>query len=112
MKYNNQVYRSFAMIGQFGISILVPIGLCSAVGYYLDQYFGTSFLFVLLFFIGALAGFRNVYLFSRKIYETKEKDSYEAIRKEATSSSSHKTKDQKPKKKLQGSKDEKEIDNQ
>ncbi len=110
MKYNNQVYRSFAMIGQFGISILVPIGLCSAVGYYLDQYFGTSFLFVLLFFIGALAGFRNVYLFSRKIYETKEKDSYEAIRKEAASSS-HNTKDQKSKKKLQGSRDEKEIDN-
>jgi F0F1-type ATP synthase assembly protein I len=100
MKYNKQVYRSFVMIGQFGISILVPIGLCSVAGYYLDQYFGTSFLFVLFFFIGALAGFRNVYLFSRKIYETKEKDNYEAIRKEAVSSASNKTKDKKTKKKL------------
>lgn len=85
MKYNKQVYHSFAMIGQFGISILVPIGIGSVAGYYLDQFFGTSFIFILLFFLGAIAGFRNIYRLAKETYDNKEEDSYEAIRKDAMS---------------------------
>lgn len=66
-KYKSQVYRSLAMVSQFGINMLVPIFLCSFAGIWLDKKFETSFFMILFFFIGALAGFRNVYLFAKKI---------------------------------------------
>ena len=70
MKYNRNVYQALTMIMQFGINMLVPIFLCSFAGMYLDRKFGTSFWMILLFFVGTLAGFTNVFRFARKIYET------------------------------------------
>ena len=70
VKYHRNVYRCLVLITQFGISMLVPI--------YLDRKFGTQFLMVLLFFVGAAAGFRNVWRMAKVIYEEKsEKDRYE-----------------------------------
>ena len=80
MKYHKSVYQSLAMITQFGITMLVPIFLCSFLGRYLDQWLQTSWLFVALFFIGALAGFRNIFILSKKIFETKD-DSMEMKRR-------------------------------
>lgn len=75
MKYRKNVYRSLVMITQFGINMLVPIFLCSFIGIYIDKKLNTSYFMVILFFVGALAGFRNVYLFARKIFNMKvEKD--------------------------------------
>jgi F0F1-type ATP synthase assembly protein I len=73
MKYNKNVYRSLVMITQFGLNMLVPIFICTFLGIFLDNKLNTSFLTILFFFIGALAGFRNIFLFARKIYEDKEK---------------------------------------
>ena len=70
MKYNKNVYRALTMISQFGINMLVPIFICSFAGMFFDWKFGTSFWTVILFFVGALAGFTNVFRFARKIYET------------------------------------------
>lgn len=69
-KYNKNVYRSLAMISQFGINMLVPIVILSFAGIYLDKYLGTSYWMVILFFVGALAGGRNIFVFARKIYDT------------------------------------------
>lgn len=80
MKYHKTVYQALAMITQFGITMLVPIFLCSFLGWYLDKKLQTSWLFVALFFIGALAGFRNVFILSKKIFETKD-DSMEVKRR-------------------------------
>ncbi len=71
MKYRKNVYHALAMITQFGINMLVPIFLCSFIGIYLDKKLGTSFCMILLFFVGALAGFRNVFVFAKKIYSMK-----------------------------------------
>lgn len=71
MKYNKSVFRALTLITQFSINMLVPIFLCSFLGMFLDKKLGTSFWFVILFFAGALAGFRNVYIFARQIYEDK-----------------------------------------
>lgn len=57
------------MITQFGVNMLVPIFLCSFAGMFLDRKFGTNIWMVALFFVGALAGFTNVFRFARKIYE-------------------------------------------
>lgn len=73
-KYKKSVYQSLAVITQFGINMLVPIFLCSFAGLFLDRKLGTAFWFVLLFFVGALAGFRNIFILARKIYEGDQKD--------------------------------------
>ena len=73
-KYKRSVYQSLAVITQFGINMLVPIFLCSFAGLFLDRKLGTAFLFVLLFFVGAISGFRNIFILARKIYEGDDRD--------------------------------------
>ena len=73
-KYKKSVYQSLAVITQFGINMLVPIFLCSFAGLFLDRKLGTAFWFVLLFFVGAISGFRNIFILARKIYEGDDKD--------------------------------------
>lgn len=65
--------RILAYISQFAINMLVPIFLCSALGYYIDKRLGTSWIFILMFFLGAAAGARNIYILARKEY-TDDKD--------------------------------------
>lgn len=81
-KYDKSVYRSLALIAQFGINMLVPIFLCSFLGIWLDEKLGTSFFMILLFFAGALAGFRNIYIMASGVYKDKgQKDGKEDGRK-------------------------------
>lgn len=69
--YEKNVYQSLALISQFGINMVVPIVMCSIVGMLLDHRMGTSYWMVVLFPVGALAGFRNIYLFAKRVYEQK-----------------------------------------
>lgn len=75
MRYDRSVYKALTLFSQFTINMLVPVFLCSAVGYFLDNEFGTSFWFVILFFVGALAGFRNAFLLAKRIYSDGKGDS-------------------------------------
>lgn len=70
---DKSVYRSFAMVMQFGINMLVPIGMTSALGIYLDESLGTSYLFIILFIMGAIAGGQNVYRMAKQVYDTPSK---------------------------------------
>ncbi len=45
--------------------MIVPILLCTFAGIFLDRLLGTSFIVIILFFIGALAGFRNIFVFAK-----------------------------------------------
>lgn len=81
MKYKKSVYHALTTISQFGINMLVPIFLCSFFGLFLDKKLGTSFFMVIFFFVGSLAGFRNVYLLARRIYEEERKQPYGRSRK-------------------------------
>ncbi len=60
------VFRTLVCITQFGINMLVPVTLCFLAGLWLDERLGTSFIAILLFFVGALAGGRNVYRLFKK----------------------------------------------
>ncbi len=71
------VYRAMAMISQFGINMIVPICLMSALGIWLDRKLGTSYLMVVLFFVGAIAGFRNVYIVMKEFWKTPGKENSE-----------------------------------
>ena len=72
--YNRSVFQSLALISQFAITMLVPIGLMFVAGYWLDQKFETSWFTVVFFFLGALAAFGNVYRLARRIYMGKNRD--------------------------------------
>lgn len=72
MRYDKSVYKALTFFSQFTINMLVPIFLCSLAGYFLDQKLDTSMFFIILFFVGALAGFRNVYILAKKV-SSKEK---------------------------------------
>lgn len=71
--FDKSVYHSLTLITQFGINMLVPIGMMTWLGVYLDKKLGTSYLVILLFFVGAIAGGQNVYRMAKKIYGQKEK---------------------------------------
>lgn len=74
------VYRAMAMISQFGINMIVPICLMSALGIWLDGKLGTSYWMVVLFFVGAIAGFRNVYIVMKSFWKSPEKEDAEKVK--------------------------------
>lgn len=69
MKDQQKVFKSLTLISQFAIHMLVPIFMCSYVGYLIDGKTGSGFWFILFFFIGAMAGGRNIFLLAKKIYD-------------------------------------------
>jgi len=68
-KQEKSVYRALVLIMQFGINMLVPIGFMSWLGILLDRKCGTSFFMVLFFFIGAIAGFQNIWRMAKSVYD-------------------------------------------
>lgn len=65
---DNSVAQALAMVMQFGINMLVPICLMSALGIWLDRKYGTSFWMIILFIAGAAAGAQNVYRMAKQVY--------------------------------------------
>lgn len=59
--FDKSVYQAFALVTQFGINMLVPILMMTAIGMFLDTMLHTSWISVVLFFVGAVAGGQNVY---------------------------------------------------
>lgn len=68
-KENRQVMDALILIFQFGLNMLVPIFMCSALGIWLGRRTGVSFMMIPFFFIGALAGGTNVYRMAKRVYE-------------------------------------------
>ena len=67
--FNKTVWQCLTLISQFGIMMLVPTGMMFALGYWLDGRLGTQFFAIVLFFVGVLAGFGNIYRLARQIYQ-------------------------------------------
>lgn len=69
-----KVYQSFAMVMQFGLNMIVPICMMSALGVWLDKRFGTSWITILFFVIGAVAGGQNVYRMTMRMFGADESE--------------------------------------
>lgn len=74
MKSKNNNLKLLTYISQFAINMLVPIFLCSGIGYYIDLKFETDVFFIILFFVGAAAGARNIYILAKKEFMNDKKD--------------------------------------
>ncbi len=68
---DRKVIRALSMMFQFTLFLLVPICGMGALGIFLDRRLGTRWIAILFFFIGAVAGFRNIYRFAMSIMEDK-----------------------------------------
>ena len=71
-KESNEVANTLVLIVQIGVTMLVPILMCSIGGAWLDHKLQTRWIGVLGFILGTIAGFQNVYRLVRKyLKETK-----------------------------------------
>ena len=71
MNYKQSVFRTLALISQVGISILVPILLCTFLGAWLEERISFP-VFIPLIIVGVLAGGRNAYYLVRHANEDPE----------------------------------------
>lgn len=71
-KNNRQVFEAFALVLQFGINMLVPIGLCTAFGVWLGNRTGISWMMVPFFLLGVLSGGTSVYKIARRFISRSE----------------------------------------
>lgn len=65
--------KTLVLISQFGISMIVPIGLCMALGMFVADKMSAPIITVPFFILGALAGFRNVYIMAKDVYKNDDK---------------------------------------
>ena len=63
---SKMIWDALIMVLQFGISMIVPILLCTLFGVWLGEKTGISWLAIPLFFGGAIAGGQNVYRMAKK----------------------------------------------
>jgi F0F1-type ATP synthase assembly protein I len=68
-KQDRKVIRALSMLTQFTLFLLVPILGLGGAGLWLDGKLGTGWIAIVLFFVGAIAGFNNVYRFAMTIIQ-------------------------------------------
>ena len=61
-----EVANALMMVLQFSINMLVPILACTFIGVYIGDRTGINWICIPLFFVGALAGFKNIYRMVKK----------------------------------------------
>lgn len=71
-KERREQAQAYTYILQFSINMIVPIFACTFFGYWLDGKFGTSFLVIIGFFLGAVSGGTSIYKISKKMLKKDE----------------------------------------
>lgn len=77
---DRKVLRSFTMISQIGISMMVPIFLCGLIGYWLNHQFHGEIFFPILLVVGIGAAFRNLFILTKTFYAKDMKKEQEAAK--------------------------------
>ncbi len=72
-KEKNQVVESLALVMQLSISMIVPIVACTLFGVWLGNKLDISWLAIIGFFVGALAGAESVYKLVKKYLKKDDK---------------------------------------
>lgn len=71
-KERNQQVQAYTYLLQFSINMIVPIFACTFLGYWIDTKLDTSFVVIIGFFFGAVAGANSIYRISRKMLRKDE----------------------------------------
>ena len=70
MKNQRKIFQAFTFVLQFTLNMLVPIALCMALGIWLDRKFDMPWMIIVLFFVGALAGFTSIYKMAKPLMKS------------------------------------------
>lgn len=81
MSSNNSEFRNIILITQVGISVMVPVFLCVALGVWLDKRFDTWFTVPLLA-LGIAAGARNAYVLVMNTVRNEERQRRKRLEEE------------------------------
>lgn len=69
---NKETFKILPLITQLGLVMISSVGMTTALGLWLDRRLGTSYITVILFFVGAVAGCQGVYRLVKKIYRDED----------------------------------------
>lgn len=61
MKEQKKVFQAITLVLQFSLNMLVPIAICTALGIWLDNKYDIPWITIMLFFMGAFAGFTSIF---------------------------------------------------
>ena len=68
----SKIVKILSFLSQFTLIMLIPTVGLFFLGLYLDKKFGTSFLAIVLFFVGAAGGMTGVYKLVRSTFKDNE----------------------------------------
>ena len=69
-KFLKELFTGGYQASAIGFSLVIAIFLGGFIGYLLDNYFGTGYLFKIIgLLVGIIAGFRNVYITGKKFQD-------------------------------------------
>ena len=74
MRKKQKVFQAFTMVIQFGLNMIVPIVMCTLFGVWIGEKYHMAAISVLLFLMGSVAGFRNIFIMAKKIYQDENKE--------------------------------------
>ena len=74
MKSQRKVFQALTLVLQFGLNMVVPIAMCMALGVWLDERYDMPWVIVVLFFMGALAGFTNIFKMAKPLMKSDRKN--------------------------------------
>ena len=66
-KEDRQVWEAMTMVFQFGLNMLVPIFLCTMLGVWVSEKIGVSWIVIIFFSVGALAGYTNIFKMAKRL---------------------------------------------
>ena len=66
-KEDRQVWEAMTMVFQFGLNMLVPIFLCTMLGVLVSEKIRVSWIVIIFFFVGALAGYTNIFKMAKRL---------------------------------------------
>ncbi|MBO4309569.1 MAG: AtpZ/AtpI family protein [Lachnospiraceae bacterium] len=68
----SKIVKILSFVSQFTLIMLIPTVGLFFLGLYLDKKFGTSFLVIIFFFVGAAGGMTGVYKLVRSTFKDSE----------------------------------------
>lgn len=73
MKNQKKIFQALMLVSQFGLNMIVPIAMCMMLGIWLDAKYDMPWVIVVMFFLGALAGFTNVFKMAKPFMKSDRK---------------------------------------
>lgn len=84
-KQRDEVANSLVLVLQFGINVIVPILLCTMVGFFLARATGADWITIIAILVGIIAAFNSAYRSVKRYLKNEESPGQRARRMEEES---------------------------